>query len=91
MGWSVMTRLRIVMHFKSVKCACKYALICIYVKNSQNMHLHMQVCKCITIRSLAMTQRDAEDVWADVLEMWAQSYKSFRRLFRRLNQRLKVL
>ena len=32
-----------------------YALICIYSKNGQNMHLHMQVCKCITIRSLIMT------------------------------------
>jgi hypothetical protein len=35
----------------------KYAVICIYVKIGQNMQLHMQVCKCITIRSLVITDQ----------------------------------
>ena len=42
---------------------CIYMLkkfkICTYSKNTQNMHLHMQVCKCITIRSLIITMRVA--------------------------------
>ncbi len=34
---------------------CKICIICIYLKNGQNMHLHMRICKCITIRSLIMS------------------------------------
>jgi hypothetical protein len=38
-----------------LKKSLKYAVICIcLIKNGQNMHLHMQVYKCITILSLVI-------------------------------------
>ena len=41
----------------------KYAVICIYLKNAQNMHLHMKVCKCITILSLIIT---FDSIWMGI-------------------------
>jgi hypothetical protein len=52
-SFSLKTSKICIYYFKILKI-CSY--ICL--KNGQNMHLHMQVCKCITILSLIMISKE---------------------------------